>query len=164
MSDKPQGPDWWLASDGTWHPPELHPSIREQESIPADAAPVSNSAVNPPDVPGTSASEADATLAVQVSTKRPTWSGESDRRPDSGPMYPDLFRQAVSGSHLADVITVNFADGEHRDSLDVPAPSSTTGHSGRSDRSAQLVPSSSRTPAEVGAFAGASAKKRWRRH
>lgn len=25
MSDTPQGPGWWLASDGRWYAPELHP-------------------------------------------------------------------------------------------------------------------------------------------
>ena len=29
MSDKPEGPGWWIASDGNWYPPELHPSVRE---------------------------------------------------------------------------------------------------------------------------------------
>lgn len=28
MSDAPQGPGWWLASDGRWYPPESHsPSL-----------------------------------------------------------------------------------------------------------------------------------------
>lgn len=26
MSDVSQGPGWWIASDGRWYPPELHPS------------------------------------------------------------------------------------------------------------------------------------------
>lgn len=26
MSDVPQGPGWWQASDGRWYPPESHPS------------------------------------------------------------------------------------------------------------------------------------------
>jgi hypothetical protein len=26
MSDTTQGPGWWLASDGKWYPPELHPN------------------------------------------------------------------------------------------------------------------------------------------
>ena len=26
MSDTPQGPNWWQASDGKWYPPEAHPS------------------------------------------------------------------------------------------------------------------------------------------
>jgi hypothetical protein len=26
MSDTSQGPGWWVASDGKWYPPELHPS------------------------------------------------------------------------------------------------------------------------------------------
>lgn len=99
----------------------------------------------------------DPTTVPELPTK-PTWSGESDHRPEAGPMYPDLFQQAVAGNALANVVTVHYADGEPRPGLDVPA------YSGRpSDR--ELVSSSSaRTPAEVGAFTGASAKKRWRLH
>jgi large-conductance mechanosensitive channel len=26
MADDAQGPGWWIASDGKWYPPELHPS------------------------------------------------------------------------------------------------------------------------------------------
>jgi len=29
MSDVSQGPGWWIASDGKWYPPELHPSVAE---------------------------------------------------------------------------------------------------------------------------------------
>ena len=29
MSDKPEGPGWWIASDGKWYPPELHPSFKD---------------------------------------------------------------------------------------------------------------------------------------
>ena len=29
MSDTPQGPGWWIASDGRWYAPELHPDVRE---------------------------------------------------------------------------------------------------------------------------------------
>ena len=27
MSDTSQGPGWWLASDGQWYPPHLHPAM-----------------------------------------------------------------------------------------------------------------------------------------
>ena len=27
MSDVSQGPGWWVASDGKWYPPELHPNF-----------------------------------------------------------------------------------------------------------------------------------------
>ena len=30
MSDKCEGPGWWIASDGKWYPPELHPAVRAQ--------------------------------------------------------------------------------------------------------------------------------------
>jgi len=28
MSAVSQGPGWWIASDGKWYPPHLHPSYR----------------------------------------------------------------------------------------------------------------------------------------
>ena len=28
MSDDLQGDRWWLASDGKWYPPDLHPTVR----------------------------------------------------------------------------------------------------------------------------------------
>ena len=31
MSDMSQGPGWWIASDGKWYPPHLHPSVRIPE-------------------------------------------------------------------------------------------------------------------------------------
>jgi hypothetical protein len=91
-------------------------------------------------------------------TGRPTWSGESDHRAEAGPMFPDLFQQAVAGTALANAVTVNFADGEHRESLDLPVSS------GPSAATGELVPAGGRMPAEVGAFMGASAKKRRWRH
>jgi len=204
MSNKPLGPGWWLASDGTWHPPEDHPSISgstpvitasDVPPVPAASLPSTGSPlpeltsmpeiasveegtappamVAPPAPPGPV--PGDGTVAtVEMpplgplaprpvpslgdAATRPTWSGESDHRPEAGPMFPDLFQQAVAGSVLANAVTVNFADGEHRDSLDVPMPSGP--HPGSDD----LVSASGRVPAEVGAFIGASARKRRWRH
>src|ERR1035437_6185112 len=40
MSDTSQGPDWWIASDGKWYPPEQHPDHRVPSSTPPpDSAP-----------------------------------------------------------------------------------------------------------------------------
>jgi len=135
MSDKPQGPGWWLASDGTWHPPELHPSVQGAEK---------KAPIPVPELPG-----------------HPAWSAESDPRDEAGPMYPDLFQQAVAGSSLANVVTVNYADGEPRPGLDTLTPA---GHVGDPSDGGQDQMSSARMPAEVGAFTGASAKRRWRIH
>ena len=38
MSETPQGPGWWVASDGKWYPPETHPSVRTDP--PAQPPPV----------------------------------------------------------------------------------------------------------------------------
>jgi|GEM_PF-908652 len=200
MSDKPLGPGWWLASDGTWHPPESHPSMSEdataappvtvqaQAAAPAVPAPQVGSGPMPgfPPVTGTPpASDAgpaapvahtsDDTPVVTVempplgpiaprpvpslsdAPKRAAWSGESDHRPVAGPMFPDLFEQAVAGSALASAITVNYSDGEHRETLDV------ANYASPGADSPVLVSTDGRMPVEVGAFTGASAKKRrWR--
>ncbi|HEY7947479.1 MAG TPA: hypothetical protein VID75_07380 [Acidimicrobiales bacterium] len=37
MSDMSGGPGWWIASDGKWYPPHLHPSVRVDPPIPGDA-------------------------------------------------------------------------------------------------------------------------------
>jgi len=73
-------------------------------------------------------------------------------------MYPELFKQAVAGTSLANVVTANYSDGEARPPLDDPG-------SNRHVLGDDLVMAGlSRTPAEVGAFTGASAKRRWRLH
>ncbi len=174
MSDKPQGPGWWLASDGTWHPPELHPSVQAEpvdvsgttyapdvaaaRAMHPSAVPEMTDVPEMAYAPDVAAARAMHPSAVPELPQKRTWSGESDRRPEAGPMYPDLFERAVAGTHLADVVTVQFADGESRSSLDV---ASFTGRPG-DDR--ELVSTSARTPAEVGAFTGATAKRRWRLH
>ena len=153
MSDNPQGPDWWQASDGAWYPPELHPSRQGDASAHAAPPMVPSVSIDPPTakVPP---------IPVPELPKRPTWTGESDRRPEAGPMYPDLFQQAVSGSSLANVVTVNYADGEARPDLDVPTSSGPIDAQFLTE--GDLVTASARMPAEVGAFTGASAKRRWR--
>ena len=39
MSDQPPGPGWWLASDGRWYPPELHPDASKESAPSAWATP-----------------------------------------------------------------------------------------------------------------------------
>ncbi len=43
MSDVPEGPGWWQASDGKWYAPELHPNY-----LPAPPAPAQPGFVRPP--------------------------------------------------------------------------------------------------------------------
>ena len=257
MSDKPLGPDWWMASDGTWHPPELHPSMQGMPTSPAQtpepsslapatfapaptadvvqAAPISPMPPAAQVAPVPSAAEAapvaqvapiapvapivpvpgrpvapvapiapwpvtgcpvpsrpvapvpevapiapvapiaelpeDAPVATVEMPgfgptsprpvpsladvqSHPSWSGESDIQASAGPMFPDMFQQAVADSQLVSAVAMNFGDREHGDSLDVQLPS------GSMDDSDSLETSSFRVPAEVGAFTGASAKKR----
>jgi hypothetical protein len=144
MSDKPQGPGWWLASDGSWNPPELHPSLQAEAAELVEVA--ERAAVGSPS----------PSPVPELQGKR-TWSGETDRRPEAGPMYPDLFKQAVAGTSLADVVTLSHADDGSRH----PRDADTGAHTPGGDLA---MAGSSRTPAEVGAFTGASAKRRWRLH
>jgi hypothetical protein len=88
MSDKPEGPGWWIASDGKWYPPELHPSVR-------DESPTTPSIQGLDGVP------------------RRRWEDDPSKATRVGPQFPDLFQKALQGSHVADNISVQY-DGEER--------------------------------------------------
>jgi len=86
MSDKSEGPGWWIASDGKWYPPELHPSVREESTT-------------APSMQGLDG------------VPRRRWDDDPSKATHVGPQFPDLFQKALQGSHLADNVTVaNFAD------------------------------------------------------
>lgn len=38
LSDMSQGPGWWIASDGKWYPPHLHPSVFNPSAYPSGLA------------------------------------------------------------------------------------------------------------------------------
>ncbi len=159
MNDRPEGPGWWQASDSSWYPPEQHPSAAVAQATDRGST-FGGISTTEPTLSMNMATAKIPPIPVPELPKRPTWSGESDRRPEAGPMYPDLFSQALAGSSLANVVTVNYADGEARPDLDVPMPSGFSGD--QHDGNQVLVSASARVPAEVGAFSGASARKRRR--
>lgn len=218
MSDKPLGPGWWQASDGSWHPPDLHPSMlgdgpapAATPGVPGDAVAPAPPITAPPSVPESTsvvrpepvtrpepvvrpapvaqpaavavpaavpagavgpavAAGVDPVATVEMPPLgpvpprpvpslddvpgRPGADVDPENRTDAAPMFPDLFQQAVAGSRLADTITVHFADGEHRESLDVPDSS------GPAAGAHLLVSTAGTLPGEVGEFIGASARKR----
>ncbi len=83
MSDKSEGPGWWIASDGKWYPPELHPSVR-QESTTA------------PSMQGLDG------------VPRRRWDDDAAKATHVGPQFPDLFQKAIAGvargrQHLGEV-------------------------------------------------------------
>jgi len=84
MSDVAQGPGWWIASDGKWYAPELHPS-RRNDPVGATA--------------GSSGSIA----------QRLALGGTADAN-HVGPSFPDLFEKAVQGSSLADSVKWKATD------------------------------------------------------
>jgi hypothetical protein len=88
MSDKSEGPGWWIASDGKWYPPELHPSVREESTT-------------TPSIQGLDG------------VPRRRWDDEPSKATHVGPQFPDLFQKALQGSHVADNISVKY-DGEER--------------------------------------------------
>jgi hypothetical protein len=137
MSDKSEGPGWWIASDGKWYPPELHPSVRESSRMRSRAdTPVQPAGQVPertPEVGG-------------IGSQRPSWQVGADRDAHVGPQFPDLFEKALQGSHLADTVTVRGID-------DVEQCGSFT--------SARAGGTPASTP--VGASAGAGSRRRWRK-
>ncbi len=89
MSDKSEGPGWWIASDGKWYPPELHPSVREESTT---------------------------TPAMQGldGVPRRRWDDDPSKATHVGPQFPDLFQKALQGSHVADNISVKYSGEERR--------------------------------------------------
>ena len=58
VSDTSQGPGWWVASDGKWYPPHLHPSVRiPGPSEAATGAPIGASAWSAQTATATATSE-----------------------------------------------------------------------------------------------------------
>jgi len=129
MSDKPEGPGWWIASDGKWYPPELHPSVRDD-------------------------SRAKAPAQVAAGSEPHRWQGQSDRSTQVGPQFPDLFKKALEGSHLADNISVKYGSGDERNDTAPAAAGSMAGA-----RSGGTASSSS----GANSTAGAPAKRKWRK-
>lgn len=87
MSDFPQGPGWWQASDDKWYAPELHPdyqpNAQSNAQSNAESAAESNSQSSAPSSGPTSASSADS---------RP---GSSSPRPDISEFEPPVADQRV---------------------------------------------------------------------
>lgn len=48
MSDMSQGPGWWVASDGKWYAPHLHPSVRADQPAEQSGPPSLAAAVDAP--------------------------------------------------------------------------------------------------------------------
>ncbi len=91
MSDEPEGPGWWVASDGKWYPPELHPSVRD------GSKPVATS---------------DAAAAARFDgAEQNAQPPQTVKAAHVGPQFPDLFQKALDGSHLADNVSVK-CDGD----------------------------------------------------
>ena len=140
MSDKPEGPGWWIASDGNWYPPELHPSVREGTRMrsPVDT-PVRPAGQDPGGTPAGSGE----------SLHPSRWQGNSNANQGTrvGPQFPDLFQKALQGSHLADNVTVaNIADDASAGSF-----------------SSSRAAGSSRDAAPVGASSGSTNRRKWRK-
>ncbi len=156
MSDKPEGPGWWIASDGRWYPPELHPSVRDDPPTPSTtgSGATTVSTWSGPDRREGDRRRAEGTDPTGAgATPGSTWSGperrEGDRRKPEGervgPQFPDLFQKALEGSHLADTVSVRYDDERG------PVPAGSNRKGGTPAASA------------AGGGSGSGAKRRWRK-
>jgi hypothetical protein len=141
MSDTPKGPGWWIASDGKWYPPELHPTTRDASRT---------ETAQPGQTPGPS------TGAEDPSPHR--WQGQ-EKGTAEGRQFPDLFQKALQGSHLADNVTVTY-DGD--DQRNVPATMTTRPGPLTNPSSGGGEPVAAGT-AGVTFGAPATTKRRWRK-
>jgi len=142
MSDNPEGPGWWIASDGKWYPPELHPSVRTEDPAPERATVPETGTDGSSPAPHRWHSQGDAP-------------SQDDEAPPVGPQFPDLFQKALQGSHLADNVT--YVGESERSSYDTASKGQSSNSAGSSGRSVS-------SSGAVGSFSGATAtKRRWRR-
>jgi hypothetical protein len=101
MSDVSQGQGWWIASDGKWYPPELHPSVQ------------------PPTAPASAAgSHVTATAA-------------SATAPERGPRFPDLFERARHANAVADTVSVRADGATGPDDFFAPIGVTTVARRGK---------------------------------
>jgi len=159
MSDVSNGPGWWIASDGRWYPPELHPSARDQQScvVPPRAhagAPAS----------GAGLTERGGSLSAH-SPGSGYAGGDTGPRPEQrhvGPQLPNLFQEALHGTSLADNITVRY-DGsdEHRRAEARHAVGHGTGS--RADRNCGDDFFSASASAGPRTSTGVATRRRWRK-
>ncbi len=153
MSEIIQSPGWWMASDGKWYAPELHPSLRVDPVPPKQIVPA---VVEQPVMQLPPA----AKLGDQGTTA-PRWQAQPQPDAHVGPQFPDLFQKALQGSHLADNVSVKYGEGDPRNNLDV---SSGSGSGYRTPVAVGGALSVAAGGGSVGEFTGASAsKRRWRR-
>jgi hypothetical protein len=129
MSDKSEGPGWWMANDGKWYPPELHPSVRDNARTEAPTQ------------------DADGSQPHHGQ-------GQSDRSTHVGPQFPDLFKKALEGSHLADNVSVKYDGDDERNVTGPTAPRSMVGA-----RAGGGAPAAASTSSTV----GPPAKRKWRK-
>jgi hypothetical protein len=138
MSDKPEGPDWWIASDGKWYPPELHPSVKG-------------------DSPAVSTDRRGTAPPAEVAGTPKRWQGQTDRR--VGPQFPDLFQKAMQGSHLADTVSVKYDGADERNGRVTPSTVKSGSGAKRGNGNGQPV-AAGVSGANIGA---PPAKRRWRK-
>ncbi len=90
MSDVSHGQGWWIASDGKWYPPELHPSAQS----PAAAATAARAQTT-----AAAVSAAPAATSGAVTVAAPA-------EPERGPRFPDLFERARHANAVADAVRI----------------------------------------------------------
>jgi hypothetical protein len=138
MSDKSEGPGWWIASDGKWYPPELHPTVRK------------DSTTEPP-------------MQGLDGVPRRRWEDDPSKAAHVGPQFPDLFQKAMEGSHhMADNVSVQYDGDERRGGGSQSRSLAATGVSATPKAAARG--GSPEADGVLGATIGAPAsKKRWRK-
>jgi len=77
-----QGIGWWIASDGKWYPPELHPSQREAVVVPQQDTAASN--LTPQSLPVSPFVWSEPSVPT-VPTTDPAWPTSSSPAPQAGP-------------------------------------------------------------------------------
>jgi hypothetical protein len=128
MTDASPGPGWWLASDGRWYPPHLHPDVRARADEPA--------ALEEPAAVEPARTTAFAAPVSYVPDREPIdWERVAAERAARRHAVGSRRRRKVAGATLASIATVGVlfvvARNDGNDDRDIPtssteAPATTT--------------------------------------
>lgn len=171
MSDVPQGPGWWRASDGRYYPPEARPSsgaagdtseqeqhsqeqhrgARPDEAVVEEGAPVDQSAAGEPtlfDLPPLDPTPQEPTrqTVIDESLYERDWGVEDEAEPEGRRLWPILVIVAIIGL-IAGVAIWFVLDGSDESDTATPAETtSTTGPTTTDDPDGSENPTQSTTP------------------
>ena len=168
MSEASQGPGWWVASDGQWYPPEMHPDFRAQVPPPpppqpppvvASPGPGSSQATDGQWYPSTqvpnyqapqSSPQTPTPVQPVYQSPVPQWPVEAPKEPKKKGSGPKI--AAIVSAAVVIIVIIAVVAGSHQNSNPNPSTGSANSGGGSSSASATTDPTAAASAAYVSAY------------